>query len=559
MNDQLRLAKNLALPLDAVTQTFGCIGRKGSGKTYLAGLMAEEMLDHHAQIIIIDPVGNWYGLRVSADGQSKGKDIFIAGGEHGDVPILPDAGARLARLLVDKSVSVILDISSFRQGERKRFAADFAEEFFHLKKSQKSAVHVFVEEAQLFAPQRVMPDEARMLGAFENIIRLGRNYGIGATMISQRPQSINKEVLSQVECLFVLQVNGTHERKALEEWVQEAGADRQLVGKLPGLAQGEGYVWSPSWLRIYDRFRFNQKTTFDASATPKVGQKRKAAVLTPMDVEALRVDLQQVIEKAEAEDPAKLRAEIAALKRQLAQKQGTVETIDRDALLNAQKAEVIRISSEMRAQLEASFDAVWSAWKARKISTDFAQTFAKDVYASIRKEVGKPSQLCNGAITQPQGPGIQMGKAERSILTVLAQRGRSAKSTVAAYAGYAVNGGGFNNSISKCRSMGWLTGSDPLALTPEGAKALGDYEPLPAGAALLAHWQNKLGKAERTILIALAVQPHTPLSKDELARQTEYTASGGGFNNALSRLRTLELIEGSSEIRLTKDFAEAVE
>jgi DNA helicase HerA-like ATPase len=33
-----------------------------------------------------------------------------------------------------------------------------------------------------------------MLGAIEDIVRLGRNFGIGVSMISQRPQSINTEV-----------------------------------------------------------------------------------------------------------------------------------------------------------------------------------------------------------------------------------------------------------------------------------------------------------------------------------------------------------------------------
>lgn len=46
------------------------------------------------------------------------------------------------------------------------------------------------------------------------------------------------------------------------------------------------------------------------------------------------------------------------------------------------------------------------------------------------------------------------------------------------------------------------------------------------------------------------------LSKDELASRTGYEASGGGFNNALSRLRTLELIEGRGEIRASGVFFE---
>lgn len=34
---KLKVAENLSLPADAVTQTFGFLGRKGSGKTYAAG------------------------------------------------------------------------------------------------------------------------------------------------------------------------------------------------------------------------------------------------------------------------------------------------------------------------------------------------------------------------------------------------------------------------------------------------------------------------------------------------------------------------------------------
>ena len=128
MTATIQFADHVTLPSDAVTQTFACIGRKGAGKTYLATMLAEQMLNIQAQIVVLDPVGNWWGLRVAADGKSKGKDIFIAGGERGDVPVLPESGARFAKLVVEKSVSMVLDVSSFRQGERKRFAADFAEE-----------------------------------------------------------------------------------------------------------------------------------------------------------------------------------------------------------------------------------------------------------------------------------------------------------------------------------------------------------------------------------------------------------------------------------------------
>jgi len=45
---------------------------------------------------------------------------------------------------------------------------------------------------------------------------------------------------------------------------------------------------------------------------------------------------------------------------------------------------------------------------------------------------------------------------------------------------------------------------DRLMISRAGIQALGSWEPLPAGAALIDYWRNRLGKAERLILEAHA-------------------------------------------------------
>ena len=62
--------------------------------------------------------------------------------------------------------------------------------------------------------------------------------------------------------------------------------------------------------------------------------------------------------------------------------------------------------------------------------------------------------------------------------------------------------------------------------------------------ALLQHWYGQLGKAERACLEALFEAHPAPLAKADVAARAGYEANGGGFNNALSRLRSLELISG---------------
>jgi len=145
----------------------------------------------------------------------------------------------------------------------------------------------------------------------------------------------------------------------------------------------------------------------------------------------------------------------------------------------------------------------------------------------------------------------KMPLAERRILTALAQHpGGRRKSQVALLTGYAVGGGGFNNALSALRSKGWLAGKDLLTINDLGCAALGNWEPLPAaGPALAAHWQAQLPKAERLILQALVeAHPH-PLTKEQVGTATGYASAGGRFNNALSHLRTLELIEGRADLR----------
>jgi uncharacterized protein len=62
------------------------------------------------------------------------------------------------------------------------------------------------------------------------------------------------------------------------------------------------------------------------------------------------------------------------------------------------------------------------------------------------------------------------------------------------------------------------------------------------------------GKAERLILETLARVYPAGLDKEEVAAQAGYEVNGGGFNNALGRLRTLELVQGRGELKASHDL-----
>lgn len=313
MKNQLRVASDLTLPLSAVTETFGILAARGSGKSNLAAVLAEQMFDAGLPFVVVDPVGSWFGLRAGADGQKDGGlPIPIFGGHHGDVPLERGGGELLADLVVSKRLSCVLDLSAFEsESAKKQFLLAFAQRLY-LKNTDP--LHLFLEEADDYIPQRPMRDEAQLLRAWENIVRRGRSRGLGMTLITQRSASISKSVLTQVQTLFVLRTTGPQDRAAIEAWVKYHDTDDKVLSSLSGLASGEGWAWSPQFLGRMSKHKFHRRRTFDSGATPKNlrgKDARAAATLADVDLSHLTQQMAATVERAKADDPKELKKLLA--------------------------------------------------------------------------------------------------------------------------------------------------------------------------------------------------------------------------------------------------------
>ncbi len=560
--NSLTIAKGLSLPTNVVTQTVGFIGRKGSGKTYAAGKLVELVHGMGAPAVVLDCVGNWWGLRLAADGKKRGLSIPVFGGAHGDVPLTPDAGNTLGRLIVERRFSAVLDVSQFRKNERRRFVTSFAEELFHRSKAVREPLLVVFEEAQVFAPQQSTGEEA-MLGAVEDIVRLGRNYGLGSVLITQRPQSVNKEVLNQVEALFVGQLSGAHERKAIQSWIVATGAEdaEGYVGELPSLEVGEMFAWSPQWLRVFKRVRIARKKTFDASATPELGKRRRRFDLAPVDVKKLGKELEEAVERAKAEDPKLLRAEVKKLQKAL--------KIASD--MGSAPAEVVRVPVSVftkadLARLEKFERSVRSLGKScndmTKVLATAVLNASRDRHIVGKHVVGVPVASPRASKRSPELPSngaSEVGKGGlRRILLALAQRpqGLSAKQ-LGVRAMLSSRSGTFSTYLGKARAAMWIQGDlTRFVITERGREALGPFEPLPEGAELLQHWLRELGSGGITrMLTALADAYPDALSKPELGAKANISSSSGTFSTYLSKLRKLQLVEASHHgFRLSEEL-----
>lgn len=314
---KLRVSDDLVLAADFVTSTQAILAQKGKGKTHTATVEAEELLDAGQQIVVIDPTDAWFGLQSSPNGKSTGYPIAVFGGNHGDVQLETGGGSVLAEAVVRERFSAIICTETMTKGEELRFVGDFLETLY---RKNREAMHLFIDEADIFAPQQTFGvADGRTCGATDDIVRRGRKKGIGCTLISQRASAINKNVLSQADMLVALGCSHPLDLDAIDKWVRK-NADpklaQEMMKSLPSLPRGEAWVWNPSQ-QLFKRIAIRQRHTFDSGSTPKAGEKRRdPKVLAPIDLARLGKTMADAAERQRESDPKALRANIAELVRE---------------------------------------------------------------------------------------------------------------------------------------------------------------------------------------------------------------------------------------------------
>lgn len=559
----LNIASGFSIPLDAVTQTIAIMAVRGVGKTHTAVVLAEEMLKQGQPVCIYDPTGAWYGLKSSKDGKKPGFPVVIFGGEHADVPLEETAGATIAKVIVDRRIPTVLDVSLMRKAARIRFMTDFAETLYH---RNRDPLHVIFDEAQTVAPQKLYPESAKLLGAIEDIFLQGRRRGLGCTLISQRPALVNKNVLTQCSVLIAMRIIGPQDRAAIDDWIDAHGDKaeaKSVLASLPSLQRGEGWVWSPGWLRSLTRVRFRERETFDSSATPEVNKHvARPTVVAEIDLEALGDEIRQTVEKTKADDPRVLKQRIAELERQLAKPAQIVEKI-----VNVVPASLIDGTQLILEEVQARATADLSRELAELINKYRTEPPTKKLTGgssdhghhsgSIPRTIAPRS---HGAINRPPDPvgtispetrrEIKKSGGSRRMLIALAQRQRTGLSAkqLGVRAGLSPGSGTFSTYLAALRSQGYIDGSRSLIqITDAGLAFLGDYDPLPTGRELLAYWLNELGGgASRMLAAAAAVYP-AAMTAEEVGEAANISAASGTFSTYLAKLRKLELVEGTRD------------
>jgi hypothetical protein len=585
----LKLAKNLSLPVDAVTQTFLIVGKRGSGKSNTAARFVEQL--HHAGIpfVVLDPVDTWWGLKAGLDG-GRGLDVYVFGGRKADLPLEAGAGALIAEVLCEHRLPMVLSVKHLSGRERSTFMVAFAQTLF--QKWSGGPLHMVLEEAHELAPQSAMnarEGEQQMLGAFKRVWKLGRSSGIGGTAITQRPASLSKDITTQSEILIAHRTIGPQDVKAIGEWIKYHGEQSDILAELPSLPTGEAFVWAPEFPEGKPigllRTSILLRETYDSASTPKVGERRvEPKELAPVDLERLRAKMAATIEKAKAEDPRELRKEIHALRTQLTKAlkgagTPTVEkrvvdqaTIDRaiaqtstsfERTLAKRSAEFVRSLDRVQRPLSQARDflnvAIAGFDDVRKVASNGNGTHPHTPSNVPRERPDVPRQAPIGprdparvprtARNVPPAAGELTGPEQRILDAIAWEESLGITEpnqvAVAFLAGYTFGSGGFNNPKGSLRTHGYIAyfPGSRIGLTEEGRAIAHAPDATLTDDALHRRVLDRLPGPEQRLLAPLLEAYPEAMSKESLAEAAGYTAGSGGFNNPCGRLRSLGLVE----------------
>lgn len=563
---KLRISEHLSLPLDWMTLATVVYGARGSGKTTLGSVIAEEVTKAKQRFCAIDLKGDWYGLKSSADGKTPGIPVVVFGGDHQDVPLEEGAGAFIGETIAQLEQPAILDLEHLSKGKQVRFLAAFFERLYD---RNRDPLLLLLDEAQRYAPQKPFdPDAAKCLGAVEDLVKLGRKHGIGPMLFTQRGSGLNKEVSELCDMLVAFRTPGPLDQDRVKGWL-EANVTREqqqaVMSSLSGLATGTAVFASghPD-LKIFGTYAVRRRETFDSSATPKVGQTRKEPKkLAQPDLELLRQRMADAIERQKADDPKALRARI----RELEQQAQTTTRVAEKVITKIEKLEIPVLKDAAVSRFEKAVTQLTNdadrlgRWEtalrevAREISgalSGFQEQRSSALAKYERSTTHAPAPRPQVARATPerkpapeprQVGDLRISGPQQRILDALAwieAAGLSPRkrNVVANLADASPKSSGFEKNVSTLSSAGLIhyPGAGTLALT-EAGRAAAQVESTPLDAQQLQQMVfGKVSGPQAELLRALIPIYPNGLSRDELANRAGVSAKSSGFEKNVSTL-----------------------
>jgi hypothetical protein len=209
-------------------RTFLC-AISGAGKSHTDRRIIEQIFGQ-VGIIVIDVEGEYASLRE--------KFPFLIIGK--DVPLVPEAAEFLADQILGEELSAIIDGSdpNLDDATFQEFVQRFLDRFLALETTKRKPYLVVAEEGDELAPEH---NFARSLcgPAIKKLAKKGRKRGVGIIIVTQRPASVEKGVISQCRNKLIGQLDWYPDKDIVHKF---ARIPTDVTDRLATFKRGDFYA-----------------------------------------------------------------------------------------------------------------------------------------------------------------------------------------------------------------------------------------------------------------------------------------------------------------------------
>lgn len=460
----------------------GMLANSGGGKSHLIKQICEAThVDTMGQDALQQIIMDWEGDLVTL----AEKFDYLVAQKDAKIPVDPRSAEMLAKRVLELNANIIVDMSDLDPLQRREFAKNFIFGLIHTPKELwNRQCMVVIDEAHELAPEKGY-GESVALPAVVALMSQGRKRGLRGILASQRPARLAKDAVSQTRNKFIGLCSWDIDKKAV---VKEMGFSKEQEESLGDLDH-EFYVRGPAI----------SKTLIKMKAGPVKSRELKAGKIADFKpaqsakVSSMLEKLSDLAKDAELDtnDKVALRNEVTRLRRELTIQQGHRHPVN--VISEEQKSRLIQQGYEKaKAELRAPYQVALT-----KLASIYRIT------GIVRDESAKVALELDNAIKELEGKSTEMFKVKPATL-----------------------------NTSDLPSIS--SGSPAQALVQRTLTAAPAAEAQPG--------DSSFGKAERKILKFLAVKEGRTFNKGQIGAMTGYASKGGGFNNAISRLKVAGLI-----------------
>ena len=512
----------LPFPERVLHQHIATLGKTGAGKSSAMRVIAEHLLDHDKRTTVIDPKGDWWGLKSSADGKAGGYPVIMFGDfkepRASDVPINDRSGKHVAELIATGNRPCVLGFRGWMPAQLVRFWLEFAPALFNTNEGE---LYLIIDEVHNFAPKgKIMdPDSGKCLHWTNRIMSEGRGLGLTFFIASQRPQKVHNDTLDCCETLIAMRVAHPAARQSVKDWIDGNGdpaKGKEVLATLAQLKRGEAWVWSPENEVGPTRVQFPMFSTFDSFAPPQLQKRVTNSGWSTVDLEAVKQKLASVIAEQKANDPKELKAEVVRLKQELAKKHSagpvkSVPVVDERAVERA----VGIATREFRKQLGEAMKIIA---KVHAIGFDAAGVSKEEVEKALQAATAQITKLAQEKI---KGRALEFDKLRRQAASAL-ERMRLILADEH-----------LETSVTVERREPFKVEIRPVQqITGNGEQITGNGELSAAQIRVLSR-----------LVELMQCTGQSSVRKEQLAAWAEYSPNSGGFNNYLGSLRSAGMID----------------